>query len=439
MSENQLHLQVPSPQIRLDYIIKNFKLAYASTSEFKIEIDYAVRQNSAIFCPDQFYKFCALSLEELADNTTWHTYNNQEIPLFFSNNIAEFYKIENQKIIFNFDIVSHIFFYLSGYQEIINQKRDKLNRFGYTHSIQKILNIAHIPIVNYLFEILKSAIEKSSDATFLCNYKPNQSFYSWITHDVDILKNIAAKNLKNAIKNVEFKSIFDAFKHRNNLNLCFENITKIQNKNNFVSTYFFMTQKGNYKSFENADYEIENDEIQDIISNLKIKNDIGLHSAFGSTDSETLFKNELLKLNTDLHRSHFLMFDVFKTPQILEKNKIKFDSSLGFYDFCGFRNGTSLPFYLFDFQSNTITNTIEIPLIIMDATLFYEHYLNLKTEQETNMYLEPILIQMQKMGGILTINWHNHAFAEKKLVFWNNYFEKIIPKLQNMNTVFYKF
>ncbi|TAF73410.1 MAG: hypothetical protein EAZ53_12675 [Bacteroidetes bacterium] len=438
MSENPTHLQVPSPQIRLDFVIKNFNLAYASTSDLNIKIDYGMRQNSALFCPDQFYKFCELSLEELADNTTWHTFNYQEIPLFFSNNVVEFYKIENQKIIFNFDIVSHIFFYLSGYQEIINQNRDKLNRFGYIHSIQKILNTAHIPIVNYLFEILKSAIEKSSDATFLHNYKPNLSFYSWITHDVDILKNIAAKNLKNAFKKLELTSIFDSLKNRNNLNLCFENITKIQNKYNFVSTYFFMTKKGNYKSFENADYAIENAEIQDIISNLQIKNNIGLHSAFGSTESKTLFENELLKLNTDLHRSHFLMFDIFKTPQILE-NYIKYDSSLGFYDYCGFRNGTSLPFYLFDFQSNTIMHTIEIPLIIMDATLFYEHYLNLKTEQESDMYLEPILNQMKKMGGILTINWHNHAFAEKKLTFWNNYFEKMILKLQNMNTVFYKF
>lgn len=428
-------MQIPSPQTRLDFVIKNFLLTYSSDFDKKIEIDYGIRQNTAIFCPDHFYKFCEISLIELANNCNWIEIKEQKIPIFFTPNIKEPYNIQDKKITFTFDIISHIFFYLSGYQEVINKDRDKLNRFGYSQSLQKILNNSHIPIVNYLFEILKSAIEKSTGIIYTCNYNPNQSFYTWITHDVDILKNIGLKNIKNALKTGDINSFFSSLKNRKKIDLCFENISKLQEKFGFDSTYFFMTKTGKYKNYENADYDIQITEIQEIINKLKQKNRIGLHTGFGSTESETDFKSELSILKTKIHRSHFLMFDILKTPQILAKNNIKYDSSLGFYDFPGFRNSTSLPFYLFDFQENITLDTIEIPLVIMDSSLFYEHYLNLKTENEATQIIEPILSEMQKMGGILTINFHNHGFAENKLKFWNFYFENLLKILTKKHAI----
>ncbi|TAG56713.1 MAG: hypothetical protein EAZ27_04425 [Cytophagales bacterium] len=143
-----------------------------------------------------------------------------------------------------------------------------------------------------------------------------------------------------------------------------------------------------------------------------------------------------LPFKTELNRFHFLQYNINKTPKILRKNDIKIDTTLGFSDSIGFRNGTSLPFYLFDFETNSTSTIIEIPLLVMDATLFYNHYKNIKTKEEFWKYINPLIEQLQKHGGIFTLNFHNHIFTEKSYDFWKICFIQLLEKCKQKNFKF---
>jgi len=70
------------------------------------------------------------------------------------------------------------------------------------------------------------------------------------------------------------------------------------------------------------------------------------------------------------YRNHYLKFKVPETWGLPKEAGFKYDTTLGYADCVGFRNGMCHPFKPFDLNINSYINILEIPLIIMDRTLF---------------------------------------------------------------------
>ena len=119
------------------------------------------------------------------------------------------------------------------------------------------------------------------------------------------------------------------------------------------------------------------------------------------------------------YKNHFLKFKVPDTWSLLEKAGFKYDSTSGYADCVGFRNGMCHPFKPFNLNTGKEIDILEIPLTIMDCTLF--DYMRLdfgKAWDITKMLIDIV----EKHKGIITILWHNTYMVDDKLKFY----EKIL-------------
>ena len=83
-----------------------------------------------------------------------------------------------------------------------------------------------------------------------------------------------------------------------------------------------------------------------------------------------------------------------------------------FADRCGFKLGTSREFTMFDYRSEKILNLKQIPLIVMETTLFSPKYMNMNAE-EAILLIEQYKSTIKRLGGEFTILWHASGLTTK--------------------------
>jgi len=95
---------------------------------------------------------------------------------------------------------------------------------------------------------------------------------------------------------------------------------------------------------------------------------------------------------------------------ILEPNGIKYDTTLGVADYEGFRCGICCPYRPFDILENRALDIWEVPLIVMEGTLFGYRGLSpgdgLKTVQR-------MVEAVERYRGVLVVLWHNSSTSRK--------------------------
>lgn len=359
-------------------------------------------------------------------------FEGSKLPLFTQSGFIKKvdYTIDNEGfIIFNFDIFGNIFYLLSGILEL-NTPKDELRRSNFKNSIFSDTDLHFVPAVDYYFHFIEAILLENNYAI-----KPKFEKSILVSHDVDNLQNLYRKKLKKSILSFDFlglfKTIFSFFTKKYLVNT-FNEIKYLQKKYNFKSSYFILPDNSKYFNYQNADYKIDNKNIFNVLESISDENQIEIHAGFETSINPEKFKNQKQLLASKFNKSisvnrfHYLMFDRLQTPQVLSKAGIEIDSTLGFNDMFGFRNFSCKPYYLFDFQSFNTTNVVELPLILMDATFFYKHYLHLESAQNAFELIEKVLFNIENVGGILCINWHNDAFDDSEKREWVVFLEMIL-------------
>jgi hypothetical protein len=372
----------------------------------------------------------------------WKKWKSRSIPLCFdSSDEDDMFTEENGNLTINYDIIASAFYFLSGWNEFVSGKNDELGRITYEGSIIKELGIINFPVVNYYFDILKTAIERAYNTKVKDNLWSKNEFAVALTHDID---NCMSAWLEGSFSEIKKGRIFSVpglilkrvFSKDEWFN--FDLISEIEKEFDSTSTYYFLPGKGKSGKFANADYDISSAEIQSVIKTLSDKgNEIGVHGSFGSHMDKELLMDDIRRVNRkDLkgNRFHFLMFDLKKTTGVLEDSGIKYDSSLGFSDQTGFRRGTCLPFYIYDFHKNRISDVIEIPLIVMDAAL--RNSMKYKpSDEKLFSELEVLMEETRKFHGVLTILWHNNYFSDYKYKGWKDVYINILKACKEKNAL----
>ena len=153
--------------------------------------------------------------------------------------------------------------------------------------------------------------------------------------------------------------------------------------------------------------------------------EVGLHGGHNAYNNLDEIEDKKKRLEKDLgkkvigYRNHYLKFKVPDTWELLSKAGFKYDTTFGYADCVGFRNGMCHPFKPFNLDTNMEIDIFEIPLTIMDCTLF--DYMKLdfdKAWDVTKMLIDIV----EKHKGIITILWHNTYMVDDKLKFY----EKIL-------------
>lgn len=408
-------------EIILEYIWANFWLRY-SPVDFKIDIGYnGIEKINVRNCGYQFNQNDKRISEKEFIFAEW---NGTRLP-FLSNEIPkEIITFNEGTCTINVDIISSVFYFLSGWQELYAEKRDEFDRFTFKGSIQDELNIVSLPVVNYYFEILKTAIEYTYN-TELNLRKKNGSFYVIISHDIDELDTLWLQEGFHALKKGRFYALpLLAFNKvtGNDVSKSIRSVIKANEhwKSNAIkSTFFFLCRNEREGIYKNADYDINDDKIKKVITSvIDSGNEIGIHGSFHTHNSSENLRKDIEVIESITtgkikgNRFHFLSYGK-ETPSVLEKNGINFDSTLGFAETIGFRNSYADPFYLFDHDKFAATSVVEFPLSLMDASLYFKQYMNYGYKESADAVID-FVDNVSRVNGTLVVNWHNTGYLQYK-------------------------
>lgn len=129
------------------------------------------------------------------------------------------------------------------------------------------------------------------------------------------------------------------------------------------------------------------------------------------------------------YRSHRLAFKTPKTWEVLSQADFKYDSTFGYADMVGFRNGMCHPFYPFNLKTNKKINILEIPLTVMDGTLF--DYMKIDVNVSWKI-IKQLIDVVEKNNGVISILWHNTTFVEP-FEKWGDLYKKILDYCYKKN------
>lgn len=286
-------------------------------------------------------------------------------------------------------------------------------------------------------------------------WKNNKPFAIWLTHDLDLVSDQDPVQLNRKYKkllpwsNSKIEKITATlylyitwfrsfFKHKKDLLWHYEKWFYLEKHFQFTSTWFVFARPPLAQEHLYDCSYIFNDTfvfmgerilVSDFIKYLHTHYyEVGLHGSYNSALNANLLKTQKNAVENetgapvDTTRQHFLRFDINTTPAVQEESGFKTDSTLGFKRNVGFRAGTCYPFYI----NNAV---LEIPMIIMDTSLFRSMNLNLDEAMARKKILD-MFNKVERAGGCLTINFHPNNFIEP--VWWRTY-EFILEEAKKRN------
>jgi hypothetical protein len=126
---------------------------------------------------------------------------------------------------------------------------------------------------------------------------------------------------------------------------------------------------------------------------------------------------------TDLGvRMHWLFFNG-DSPVMLDRAGFNYDTTVGYRETIGYRAGTTQAY-----RPLGAAKLLELPLHVMDTALFYPAYLDL-SEAEAERRVHGLLDDFGRIGGALTINWHDRSIAPERL--WGDFYVRLLGELKN--------
>ena len=376
------------------------------------------------------------------DGCVSQEWKEKEIPFLFSP--KQHYPIvekKGQQLYINLDIIAPSFYFLSGWQEFNSPHRDSVGRYPFEASIQKKFDIIDVPIVNYYFDILKTAIEKAFEIELKVDLWGGKETGIFLSHDID---KINSGWLEGSFSELKKGRLFSALSVMSKKGIGtdswfnFKEIAVLEAKHNATSTFFFLPEEGKYKGVQNADYDIKNELVQEAITDLKARGwGIGVHGSYGTAFESEKLKQELTKIPVEIafNRFHFLSWEQRLTPAILQNSGIKTDCTLGFSEHYGYRNGICHPFNLFDLQQDKELDVVEYPLHLMDTTFQQKKYLN-TNKSEIPVVFEKLHKEAKKFNGFTSVQWHNNFFSEYKYEGWKEIYETILKSIEKESVHF---
>jgi hypothetical protein len=406
-------------EIILGYIWSNFWLRYQPVG-FKIDISYGEVADAKIHIRHCGYHFNEDDKRIGKEDFVFVKWNAKELPFLKNSDAGEVITFKEGSCTINPDIIASAFYFLSGWQELHAATRDQFDRYRFQESIQFNLGIAHLPVVNYYFDILKAAIEYVYAVKLRLRKKA--PFNVILSHDIDELDTLWLQEGFHALKKGKVLALPELAAARitgSDVSASIKRMLQLNEQYHIKSDFFFLCSNSRAGIYKNADYDVKNKKIiAQIHAVIEAGNEICIHGSFHTHHSAENLKNDkallenICKTKISGNRFHFLSFGK-ETTDVLAESAIVFDSTLGFAEHTGFRNSYADPFYLFNHHTFSTGSTIEFPLAVMDASLYFKQYMNLDYEQSLRNVLS-IIKEVSKVEGTLVINWHNTGYLKYK-------------------------
>lgn len=388
-------MPAPSAESRLAHVLRHLDAVCSVPAGARPGYDELapVRLTPPTAAADAFFRGIA-PLPPAEDDVIWLHLHDARMPVLFEG-----------------DIISSIFFWLSGWQEVHSAERDRFGRFPYAASLQARLGCIELPVADMLIEALRLWLQDASGMA-LARHPPLPPLA--ISHDVDHLRG----GWRTAVR-YQWKShrpvaaIKAACNHFLGRTDPFDNLVSLANivreETGLASTFYLLGAQGQHKLGPNADYDLSSAKVQRCIQEIEALGcAVGLHASFGASDDATQLRAELEKLphHTAGVRFHFLCFDPVHTPEVLLRAGATHDATLGFAERAGFRHGTAHPFWLYDFARHRPHRIVCHPLHAMDVTFANPAY-QFTPAPDIPHRVAQLARAAQLCGGTLNLLWHN--------------------------------
>lgn len=271
------------------------------------------------------------------------------------------------------------------------------------------------------------------------NWPDNHSFAACLTHDVDFIyptwtetffaaaELTLRMNPKRGVRRLLTKLRKDK---SSSPYRTFDRITKIEAAYGAKSSFYFKatpTATLMDRFYDLADLRGDFTKIADAGS------EIGLHLGYYSFDSLPQIASEKERLEKALGcgitgvRIHTLRFSVPDTWKILARAGFEYDTTFGYPDMPGFRNGMVHPFTPYDLDLQKDIDILEIPLTVMDKTLMDLGF------RKASAIINGLITTAERNKGVITILWHNNMFDELYRGTWIRLYERILATLRKRN------
>lgn len=126
-------------------------------------------------------------------------------------------------------------------------------------------------------------------------------------------------------------------------------------------------------------------------------------------------------------RMHWLKWND-DSYRVLEEAGYSYDSTSGYNEAVGFRNGTAQVF-----RPIGRRDLLEMPMHIQDGALFYPGRMDL-TESRAWELCEDVIGTVKCVGGVVTLLWHDRSHGPER--FWGEFYARLIASLRGMNVWF---
>lgn len=324
------------------------------------------------------------------------------------------------------DVFGTCFFFLSRFEEVIEQKRDAHDRFSAADSLSSRYGFTMRPIVDEYIEVLWACLQ----ALWPDLRRRRRAFRQNLTHDVDQLRLFLPRLLAGNLKHRRFERMISDAKLWLSIKAgraadpydTFERIMDMSEAAGSVSTFNFIT-KWSHPLYDPA-YFFNCSQTRALLKRISVRgHQIGLHASYGSYGNGGQIAREFAILkrvcsDTGISqnrwgaRQHFLRWRTPDTFQHLENAGLDFDSTLGYADAAGFRCGTCHEFQVFNLRTRRTLRLRERPLIAMDCSVMDAQYQNLGATTAAFDYLKALKDTCRRYDGEFTLLWHNTRLSE---------------------------
>jgi peptidoglycan/xylan/chitin deacetylase (PgdA/CDA1 family) len=426
--------------MRLDYVLRHFALAYEQVPADLIGYPGSHRPIEIANAAGGFFE----RGEPHPAAPNFREWVGQRIPFFFDGQPdSPLLDRRAGRVTINADLISAAFFLLSGWQEYFAVARDRHGRFPYAGSVQQQYGFVALPVVNYYFDVLKTAVEHVTGRLLAARrWRGDAPFAAFISHDIDLLRSAWKAPAKAALQRGQFlrfgRQLWQHYTRPdawNNL----EAVAAVVAAYGARSTFFILptTQPG-ADGTPNADYPF-GPALRQRLAHLRQQGfEIGLHGSIGTATDTRALGREATQVEPAAGglRFHYLRWEPRRTAAAIEASAgFIYDSTLGFAEHFGFRHSYCRPFYPFNFATGAAHSFLEIPLQVMDATLHHPIYLQLQGT-EILPALQPVFAEVAKFGGVASVLWHNNNFDPANTTTGPRQFADIMAHLQQRGAAF---
>lgn len=247
---------------------------------------------------------------------------------------------------------------------------------------------------------------------FKPSYPNGHTFAACLSHDVDLLLTPLRARLAQAFP-LGGRALARALKHtfKRGIDPRFDvhSALRCEAARNATSTFYFLSLAPGEDGFNYAPGAVRDQlmAVQDARCEIALH---GGHEAWHNGGKLAVEKKRLEEASGTTvtgYRNHFLRFALPDTWKLLLDNGFAHDSTIAYSDRSGFRNGMCHPHRPIDAATGQYLPILELPLAIMDASLFVNMKLDLTTAYDL---CKRMIDHVKENHGVLTLLWHNNYF-----------------------------